>query len=677
MKRSLFLAGIVFLAATSLIAQNAGTAAKAPASFDLTAIDKSADPCTDFYQFACGSWLKNNPIPPDQSSWGRFNELHERNQVVLRGILDKQSADTPGRIAVNQKIGDYYYSCMDEAAIEAKGIAPLQPHMDAINAITSKSDVPAVLAGLHKGGVNAFFRFGSQPDFKDSKINIAAVDQGGLSLPDRDYYFKDDPKSVELREKLQQHIAKMFELYGMSQAQAVAGAQVVMQVETALAKGSLNRTEQRDPTKIYHKMTVADLQKLTPVFTWSQYIAAIQSPSFDGLNVSVPDFVTSMNALIAGNDLESVKTYLRWQTLRTAAPIMPKAFVEENFNFYGKTLRGAKELRPRWKRCVQYTDNDLGEAVGQAYVAETFPPEAKARTLQMVHELEAALKQDITELSWMTPATKKQALDKLSRIDNKIGYPNQWRDYSALNIVRGDALGNSLRANQFEFNRDLKKVGQPVDRSEWSMSPPTVNAYYNPLENNVNFPAGILQPPFYDQKADDAVNFGGIGMVIGHELTHGFDDEGSQFDADGNLKNWWTDKDKKQFDELEQCFIDEYDGFVVVDDVHIKGKLTLGENTADNGGLRIAHMALLDVLGTSATKEIDGFTPEQRFFISYSQIWCQNETPQQARLQALSNEHADDRFRVNGVVSNMPEFAKAFGCKAGSPMIRKPVCRVW
>jgi endothelin-converting enzyme/putative endopeptidase len=422
---------------------------------------------------------------------------------------------------------------------------------------------------------------------------------------------------------------------------------------------------------------VADLQKLTPAFTWNQYFTTVQSPAFDSINVAMPDFVKAMDQLVAGNDLETVKTYLRWQTLHSAAPMLPKAFVEENFNFYNKTLRGAKELRPRWKRCVQYTDSDLGEALGQAYVAEAFPPEAKARTLKMVHELEAALKTDITELSWMTPETKKQALEKLSRIDNKIGYPDKWRDYSALNIVRGDAMGNSLRANNFELNRQLNKIGKPVDRNEWGMTPPTVNAYYNPLENNVNFPAGILQPPFYDQKADDAINFGSIGVVIGHELTHGFDDEGSQFDADGNLRDWWTPTDKEQFGKLEQCFVDEYDSFVVVDDVHIKGKLTLGENTADNGGLRISHMALLDVLGTTPLKEVDGYTPDQRFFLGYGQIWCENETPQQTRLQALSNEHSDPKYRVNGVVSNSPDFAKAFGCKANSPMVRKPVCRVW
>ncbi len=678
MKRILAMAGMILFAAIFSVAQNAASSSvKAPASFDLTAIDKSVDPCDDFYHYACGTWLKNNPIPADQSSWGRFNELHERNQTILRGILEKQSADNASRSPVNQKIGDYYASCMDEAAIEAKGTAPLKPYMASIDGIKAKSDVPAVLAGLHKSGVNAFFNFGSEPDFKDSKVDIATADQGGLSLPDKDYYFKDDPKSVELRQKLEQHIAKMFELYGEPPAKAAADAKTVMKLETDLAKASLNRTEQRDPTKIYHKMTVAELQTMTPAFAWNQYIAAIQPPSFDNVNVAVPDYVKGMNKLITDNDLDAVKTYMRWQTLRSAAPMLPKAFVEENFNFYSKTLRGAKELRPRWKRCVQFTDNDLGEAVGQAYVAETFPPEAKANTLKMVHELEAALKTDITELSWMTPETKKQALEKLSRIDNKIGYPDKWRDYSSLNVVRGDALGNSVRANQFEFNRQLKKIGQPVDRTEWGMTPPTVNAYYNPLENNVNFPAGILQPPFYDYKADASTNFGSIGVVIGHELTHGFDDEGSQFDAEGNLKDWWTPKDKEQFNKLEECFVNEYDGFVVVDDVHIKGKLTLGENTADNGGLRIAQMALLDVLANHPEKTVEGFTPDQRFFLGYAQIWCANQTPEAMRLQALSNEHSAPQYRVNGVVSNSENFAKAFGCKAGSPMIRKPACRVW
>ena len=681
MRHFILMAGIVLLAGASALAQNAASSSPKPSasvsSFDLTAIDKSVNPCDDFYHYACGTWLKNNPIPPDQSRWGRFSELHERNQTILRSILDKQSADNAGRSAVDQKIGDYYYSCMDEAAIEAKGTAPLKSAMDSISALKDKTEIPSIIGGLHRAGVNTFFSFYAQPDFKDSKVDIATADQGGLSLPDRDYYFKTDAKSVELREKFEKHVAKSFELYGESPEKAAADAKAVMKVETDLAKVSLDPTEQRDPEKNYHKMDVSELQKITPAFAWTQYFTTIQSPSFASLNVAVPEFMKGMNQVVTSNDLDTVKTYLRWQTLRATSSLLPKAFVEENFDFYGKTLRGAKELRPRWKRCVQFTDSDLGEALGQAYVAEAFPPEAKARALKMVHELEAALKTDITELSWMSPETKKQALEKLSRIDNKIGYPNKWRDYSALNVVRGDAMGNSLRANQFEFNRQLNKIGKPVDRNEWGMTPPTVNAYYNPLENNVNFPAGILQPPFYDQKADDAVNFGSIGVVIGHELTHGFDDQGSQFDADGNLRNWWTANDKEQFDKLEQCFVDEYDSFVVVDDVHIKGKLTLGENTADNGGLRISHMALLDVLGTTPLKEVDGYTPEQRFFLGYGQIWCENETPQSLRLQALSNPHSDAKYRVNGVVSNSSDFAKAFGCKPGSPMVRKPACRVW
>src|SRR3974390_1346086 len=443
MKRLLLTGGLVCLATSSLLAQTAPTSTpKIVGSFDLTAIDKTVDPCNDFYQFACGAWIKNNPIPPDQSSWGRFNELHERNQYLLRGILDKQSANDPGRSPVNQKIGDYYAACMDETTIESKGLAPIKPYMESIDSLKSNADLPPVLATLHKGGVNAFFGFGAEPDFKNSKFDIATADQGGLSLPDRDYYFKDDAKSVDLRQKLEQHIAKTFELYGETPTKAAADAKTVMKIETDLAKGSLNRTDQRDPEKIYHKMTVAELQKITPSFQWNQYFTAIQPPAFDSLNLAVPDFAKSMDKILAANDLDSVKTYLRWQTLRSATPALPKVFQDEDFDFYGKTLRGAKELRPRWKRCVQYTDNDLGEALGQTYVAEDFTPEPKARTLQMVHQLEAALKQDISELSWMSPDTKKQALDKLSRIDNKIGYPDKWRDYSSLKIVRGDALAN-------------------------------------------------------------------------------------------------------------------------------------------------------------------------------------------------------------------------------------------
>jgi len=640
-------------------------------------MDKSVDPCVDFYEYACGNWLKNNPIPADQAEWGRFDELHERNQMILRNILEKASADNPNRSSNDQKIGDYYHSCMDEAGIEAKGSASLKPMMERIDAVKDKSQLPALIGQLHSSGVEALFAFGSEPDAKDSMMEIAGTDQGGLGLPDRDYYLKTDAKSVELRTAYLQHITNMFKLLGESPDKAAADARTVMNLETELAKASMDRVERRDPNKVYHKMTTAQLQALSPAFTWKEYFATIGSPSFDSLDVSVPDFVKGMNQLVANRDLEDIKTYLRWQTAHRAAPLLPKAFVDENFAFYGKTLTGAKEIRPRWKRCVSFANGDLGEALGEAYVAQQFPPESKAATLKMVHELEAALKNDITQLPWMTAETKKQALDKLAHIENKIGYPDKWRDYSTLKIVRGDALGNGLRANEFEFKRELKKIGKPVDRTEWGMTPPTVNAYYNPQENNINFPAGILQPPFYDAKVDDAVNFGAIGAVIGHELTHGFDDSGSDFDAQGNLRNWWTPKDREQFDKLEQCFVNEYDGFVAVDDVHLKGKLTLGENTADNGGLRIADMALLDVLGSAPQKPIDGFMPEQRLFIGWGQIWCENQRPENARMLAGVDQHSPSKFRVNGVVSNMPEFQKAFGCKANAPMVRNLACRVW
>jgi len=668
---------LVTLASQAQSQSNSSTLPKPMVSFDVNAMDKSVAPCDDFYQFACGNWLKNNPIPADQASWGRFNELHERNQLVLRGILEKQSADNPKRSSNDQKIGDYYASCMDETAINAKGTAPLQLTLDRIAGLSDKGQLPALVGYLHNNGVSALFEFSSEPDSKDSMMEIAGTDQGGLGLPDRDYYLKTDEKSVGLRKAYVAHITKMFELMGESPEKAAADANTVLSLETELAKASMDRIERRDPNKVYHKMTTAQLQELSPGFTWSEYFATIKSPSFSSLDVSVPDFVKGMNQLVTAASLDDIKTYLRWHAVHNAARLLPAAYVDENFNFYGKTLTGSKELRPRWKRCVQFTNGDIGEALGQAYVAEEFPPSSKAATLKMVNELEAALKADITELSWMTPETKKQALDKLAHITNKIGYPDKWRDYSTLTIVRGDALGNALRASDFEFKRQLKKIGKPVDRSEWGMTPPTVNAYYSARQNNINFPAGILQPPFYDPNIDAAVNFGAIGAVIGHELTHGFDDEGSQFDGQGNLRNWWTEKDRQQFDQLEGCFVNEYDSFVAVDDVHLKGKLTLGENTADNGGVRIAYMALLDDLAANPEKPADGYTPDQRFFVGWAQIWCESYRPEFARMLATVDEHSPGKYRVNGVVGNMPEFEKAYGCKPGAPMIRKPACRVW
>ncbi|HLJ87161.1 MAG TPA: M13 family metallopeptidase [Candidatus Angelobacter sp.] len=666
-----------FLTLSVLTAGLAAAQANQTPSFDPAALDRSADPCVDFYQFSCGSWIKNNPIPADQSGWGRFNELAEHNRSVLHDILEDASKAT-NRTSNQQKIGDYYASCMDEDAINKKGLEPLKPSFDRINSLKSKSDLPALMAYLHRNGIGGLFDFGSIPDFKNVKQVIAGADQGGLSLPDRDYYLKEDAKSVELRKAYVEHVVNMFKLLGDSPEKATANAGVVMSFETALAKGSMDLVKRREPENIYHKMSTKEWQALTPSFSWQAYLSDLGVKDIASLNVSAPDFFKTLNEELKSASLNDIKTYLRWHLLRSQVQNLPTAFVNESFNFNGKTMRGAKELPARWKRCSSAVDRSVGEALGQAYVDKTFPPEAKARMLKMVQALETALKQDISSLPWMTDATKKQALVKLAAIQNKIGYPNQWRDYSSLNVVRGDAIGNSMRAAAFEVQRDLNKIGKPLDRQEWGMTPPTVNAYYSATEDNINFPAGILQPPFFDFKADDALNFGGIGAVIGHELTHGFDDEGRKFDPEGNLRDWWTEDDGKAFEERVKCLVDEYSSFTAVDDVKLNGKLTLGENTADNGGLRIAHMALMSTLANSAPVEkIDGFTPEQRLFLGWGQIWCSTLTPQSARLQAQTNEHSLGKFRVNGVVRNMPEFQKAWGCKTGQPMAPENACRVW
>ncbi|HZS27341.1 MAG TPA: M13 family metallopeptidase [Candidatus Angelobacter sp.] len=668
--------GLFLIAATMLA--GAQEQEKSVPNATVSALDKTADPCVDFYQFACGGWTKNNPIPSDQPIWSRFSELAERNRTELRGILEK-AAKATNRTADEQKIGDYYSACMDEAAIEKKGIAALKPEFDRINAIEDKSSLPELVAYLHSQGLNALFSFGSGADFKNAKEVIAQADQGGLSLPDRDYYVKEDPNSVQLRKAYVEHVTNIFKLLGDSQEKAAAEANAVMAIETALAKGSGDRVERREPERIYHKMPVTEWQALTPDFSFTKYLTDIGAPATTSLNVAEPNFYKALNTELANVSLDDLKAYFRWHLVRAQVQYLPKAFQDENFNFYGKTLQGAKEIRPRWKRCVAAVDGNLGEALGKVFVEKYYPPQAKAKTLEMVKQLEDALHRDIEGLPWMSETTKKQALIKLAAIQNKIGYPAKWRDYSTLKIVPGDALGNSLRANAFEVHRQLAKINKPLDKQEWLMTPPTVNAYYDPTENNINFPAGILQPPFYDFKADDALNFGGMGAVIGHELTHGFDDQGALFDPEGNLKNWWTPEDQKAFKERTQCIVDEYDKFVAVDDVHVRGKLTLGENTADNGGLRIAYMALMKSIADSGKKpgEIDGYTPEQRFFIGWGQIWCQNQTDQMARLLALNNEHAPGNFRVNGVVQNMPEFQKAWGCKVGQPMVSQNACHVW
>lgn len=645
--------------------------------FDLSAMDPATLACDNFYRYACGNWLKNNPIPPDRSRWGRFNELEERNLAILRDILEKSSKDNPGRTPIEQKIGDYYASCMDESAIDRKGTAPLQPELNRIAGIANLSALSDEVARLHALGVNALFNFSSGQDAKDSTQVIGQADQGGLGLPDRDYYFKDDAKSVETRKQYVEHVQKMFELLGRSPGKAAGYAQAVMKIETALAKGALDRVSRRDPVKVYHKMTVRELRSINDSFAWPKYFADVGVPPLGSLNVAEPEFFKQMQTLLSSTSLDDWKTYLTWRLVHAEGPLLPTAFVNENFNFYGRILTGAKELRPRWKRCVSFADNELGEALGRKYVEKTFGTEGKQRTLRMVRALETALGQDIQNLTWMTPATKQKAMEKLHAIANKIGYPERWRDYSTVKIVRGDALGNSTRASTFEFHRQLAKIGKPVDRTEWQMTPPTVNAYYDPQMNNINFPAGILQPPFYDNRLDDAVNFGGVGAVIGHELTHGFDDEGRQFDPQGNLRDWWTGQDAKEFEKRASCIADEYSGFIAVDDVHLNGKLTLGENTADNGGVRIAYMALMNTLSGKTAPKIDGFTPAQRLFLGWGQIWCENNTPEISRLMAQTNPHSPGEYRVNGVLRNMPEFSQAFGCTLGQKMAPKDACRVW
>jgi putative endopeptidase len=662
--------------AAALLAQNASDLKTTP-GFDLSAIDKKANPCDDFYQYACGTWLKNNPIPPDQSSWGRFSELNERNQMILRQILEKAAAATT-RDADTQKIGDYYSSCMDEATINKKGLQPLQPELDRISAVKNLRDLAAEIGRLHRIGVDVMFNFSSGQDFKDSNAVIGQADQGGIGLPEKDYYFRTDAKAVETRKEYLAHITRMLQLLGVSAADAAKQANAIMNLETALAKASLDVTARRDPAMVYHKMKLAEFEALADSFDWTLYFTTLQTPKMDSLNVAVPAFFKGDEQLLKSVSLADWKTYLTYHLTDGQAAVLPTKFEDENFAFHRKYLTGAKEQKPRWKRCVAAADGDLGEALGKAYVDLTFGKDGKQRTLDMVHHIETAMGQDLNQLTWMTPATKQRAIDKLHAVTNKIGYPDKWRDYSALQIVRGDALGNSLHANEFEMNRQLQKIGKPVDRLEWGMTPPTVNAYYDPQMNNINFPAGILQPPFFDKQASDPINYGAIGAVVGHELTHAFDDEGRQFDPKGNFNDWWTAADAKAFDQREECLIKEYSGFELKGAVHMNGKLTLGENTADNGGLRLAWMALMSDLAGKTLPAVGGYNEAQQFFLGFGQIWCTNETAEVERLQAQTNAHAIDRFRVNGTVSNMPEFQKAFSCKEGMPMVRGGnACRVW
>src|ERR1017187_8357971 len=673
---------------TALLAQAQSSAPNGSANpphllpgLDKSLLDTAADPCADFFQYACGNFAKLYPIPNDRSGYGTGTMIADYTETVLHAMLESAANSSSQRTANEQKIGDYYASCTAEDAINQNGLKPLEPELSRIADLKSKDELPELLAHYQLINVNAFFNFGEQQDFKDARKQIAAVDQGGLGLPERDFYFRTGDVAEKTRAQYVQHITNMLKLTGEPEPRAAADAQAIMQLETALAKVSMDIPSRRDPKNIYHLMPVSELATLAPGFAWDRFLKAFNSLSVSELNVTNPDFFKGLNALLASTDLDTVKTYLRWQLVHsTDSLVLPKPFADEEFDFYRRKLGGQPEQRARWKRCVQATDGALGEALGQVYVAQQFPPSSKQATVQMVHDIEGAMDQDLDTLDWMSPATKARAKEKLHAIADKIGYPDHWRDYSSLTVVRGDAFGNSLRAVEFENRRQLAKIGKPVDRGEWGISPSTVNAYYNPSMNDIKFPAAILQSPLYDPKATDAENYGHIGGIVGHELTHGFDDEGRQFGANGNLSDWWTPEDAKKFEEKADCEVKEYGNFVAVDDVKVNGKLTLGENTADNGGLRLAYIAFLaDAKRKSIdlTQKQDGYTPLQQFFLGHGQSWCGSLRPEQLRLQVQTDPHSPRKFRVNGVVQNMPEFGQAFGCKPGQPMMPVNACRVW
>ena len=657
-----------------------GAAGSLSAGVSLKDIDTKVAPCTNFYQYADGGWLASNPIPPAYPEWAQFNELAERNRTILRQILEKDAADTHASPGSNErKLGDFYASCMDRKMVEAEGVKPLEPEFGRIAAIHDSASLEAEIARLQEMGVDALFEFGSEQDFKNSQMEIGDAEQGGLGLPNRDYYTKQDAKSKEIRAKYVAHVAKMFELLGDKPQAAVQEAQTVMALETRLAEASMTPAAMRDPKAVYHKMDLAQLKMLTPDFSWDNYFREAGHPAMDSINVGEPDFFKEMNKDLASQPVDDWKTYLRWHLIDEAAPYLSKSFVEENFNFDGRVLEGTEQILPRWKRCVAAANQAMGMVLGKEYVQKTFPPQAKARALKMVDNLIAALHSDISTLDWMGPATRRQALAKLQLVMKKIGYPAKWRDYSALRITRGPYVDNMRRAEAFEFHREVNKIGKPVDRTEWEMTPPTVNAYYDPSMNEIVFPAGILQPPFFNSKADDASNYGAMGAVIGHELSHGFDDEGRQFDAQGNLVNWWTPEDLKRFDERASCIVKQFDSYVVEDSLHENGKLVEGESIADLGGMTIAYAAFQRTTEAQSHTKIDGSTPDQRFFLSFAQIWAANVRPQYARLLVSTDPHPIPRFRVMGPLSNTPAFARAFNCKPGDPMVRPPAerCRIW
>jgi putative endopeptidase len=673
-----FLAAFFFLLA-SVFAQQPLTQLPYTPSLDVQAMDKTVQPCENFYKYSCGTWIKDNPIPPDQARWDVYGKLTYENQLFLWGLLLQAGKGGSERTPNEQKIGDFFHACMDEEAVEKAGAAPIKPALDQIAALQSLAELPALLARQQSTlyASTMFFNFGSGQDFADSSSEIAFADAGGLSLPDRDYYTKTDVKSQQIRQKFEDQVAQMFQLLGDSPEVGIAEAHTVMRIETELAKASLTRVELRDPYNSFHKMKLSELQALTPSFKWSAYLDARLAPPIDVVNVTQPAFYRELEKQWKTNSIDDIKIYLRWHLVHAKARFLSSKFVQADFDFFSKYLRGTPAMQPRWKRCVQLTDHNLGEALGEVFVEKTFTPETKARTVAMTKEIETAMQGEIEKLTWMSPATKQQALLKLHSIANKIGYPDKWRDYSSVKITPDDFLGDVQSAVAFESHRDLNKIGKPVDRNEWEMSPPTVNAYYDPQMNDINFPAGVLQPPLFDPKMDDAPNYGNTGATIGHELTHGFDDEGRQFDAKGNLHDWWTAIDAAEFQKRADCVSDEYSQFTVVDDIKINGKLTMGEDVADLGGTLLAYIAWKAANQGKVLEPIDGFTPDQRFFIGMAQWACGSERPEDLRMSAITNPHSPLEDRINGVVSNMPEFQNAFSCKAGQPMVRFRPCRVW
>ena len=646
---------------------------------DLSAMDRTVQPCEDFYQYSCGGWMKNNPIPADQARWDVFRKLSVENTRYLWSILENLGKSSDKLSAEQQKLSQYFQACMDEKTIESKKASPLLAEWAALEQLKQKRDLATFLAPLHMkaGGGGAFFSIGSNQDFTDTESVIFFVDDGGMGLPDRDYYLEQDPRSKRMLQEYQQHIGKMLVMTGASAHQAERDAKTIVSMETDLAKASLSKVERRNPHNLANKISSKSLAKMTPAFDWAAYFQAAGIAPQQVINVSEPKLLRAVNRLIQQRSLNDLKLYIRWHALLASSPYLSKDFVEENFALFSKTLRGIPQMEPRWKRCVRLVDMQLGEALGQEYVRRNFSPDMKEKTQHMTQQIEAAMREDILSLTWMSEATKQEALKKLATVANKVGYPDTWRDYSKFEVKADDFFGNVLRGSRFELERSIGKIGKPLDRSEWGMTPQTVNAYYNPQMNDINFPAAVLRAPLYDPKMDAAPNYGNTGGTIGHELTHGFDDEGRQFDSKGNLKDWWTKKDTEEFTKRSQCIVDQYSQYTVVDEVKINGKLTLGEDVADLGGLLLAYMAWKAEIATLPAESRDGFTPEQRFFIGFAQWACENDRPENQRLSAKTNPHSPGKYRINGVVVNMPEFKQAFACKSGQAMVKEPPCRVW